>query len=73
MIGPAEVEFVNGFGASLALAGVAVDLLALAVSRSQRVRMALPLPADSSAMVLHIIGLVCGAVGVMIIFLNNSW
>ena len=61
----------NGFGLLLALAGLVIDLVALVASSSQRVRMALPLPIDSSPVVLHIIGLVCGAVGVLIIFLNN--
>lgn len=34
--------------------------------------MALPLPVDTSAVSMHIIGLVCGAVGVLIVFLKNS-
>lgn len=62
----------NGFGVLLALAGVVIDLLAFGASSSRWVRMALPLSVSSSPVVLHIIGLVCGVIGVSMIFLNNS-
>ena len=67
-----EVESMNGIGVLLTLAGMVIDLVALAASSSQRVRMALPLPVDSSPTVLFIIGLVSSAVGCLMLVLNNS-
>ncbi|TXT22383.1 MAG: hypothetical protein FD138_3469 [Planctomycetota bacterium] len=53
----------SGFGALLILTGFAIQLLADAAWTSQRVRMALPLPVESSPIWLIVIGLVCEAVG----------
>lgn len=53
----------SGFGLLLGLAGLAFQFLALLAWSSQRVRMALPLPVETSEVWLIVIGLVCEVVG----------
>lgn len=53
----------SDFGVLLALTGLAAQLLALLAWSSQRVRLALPVPVESSEVWLIVIGLVCEAAG----------
>lgn len=53
----------SGSGLLLGLAGLTIQFLALAAGSSKRVRMALPLPVESSEIWLIIIGLVSEVVG----------
>lgn len=53
----------SGFGALLILTGLACQLLADVAWTSQRVRMALPLPVESSPIWLIVIGLVSELIG----------
>lgn len=53
----------SGFGLLLVLAGIVIELVAIPASCSQRVRMALPVPVETSEIWLIVIGLVCQAVG----------
>lgn len=52
-----------GFGALLVLAGFVIELVAIPASFSQRVRMALPVPVESTEIWLIVIGLICEVVG----------
>ena len=61
-----------GFGLLLELAGLAFQFLALLAWSSKRVRMALPLPVESSEIWLIVIGLVCETVGCLLTFVCNS-
>ena len=59
----------SGFGALLILTGLTIHFLADVAWTSQRVRMALPLPVESSPIWLIVIGLVCEAIGsLMMVF-----
>ncbi len=53
----------SGIGLLLGLAGLVFQLVALVAWSSKRVRMALPLPVESSEIWLILIGLVCETVG----------
>lgn len=53
----------SGIGALFILAGLAMQFLADVAWSSLRVRMALPLPMESSPIWLIVIGLVCEVVG----------
>lgn len=53
----------SGFGLLLGLMGLIFQFLASAAWCSERVRMALPLPMESSPIWLIVIGLVCEVVG----------
>lgn len=59
----------SGFGALLILTGLAIQLLADVAWCSQRVRMALPLPVESSPSWLIVIGLVSELVGGLLMVL----
>lgn len=61
-----------GFGLLLGLTGLALHGLAGVAWSSKRVRMALPLPVESSPLALTILGLVCEVVGCLLTFVCNS-
>ncbi len=62
----------SGFGLLLGLAGLAFQFLASLAWSSKRVRLALPLPVESAAIWLLVIGLVCEIVGGLLSFVCNS-
>lgn len=57
------------YGALLILTGLALQLVADLAWSSKRVRMALPLPVESSPIWLIVIGLVCETVGCLMMAL----
>ncbi len=54
---------IAGIGLLLGLAGLAFQFLATLAWGSQRVRMAMPVPVETSEVWLIVIGLVCEVVG----------
>lgn len=72
MIRADEVEIMALFRVLLMLAGMIIDLVAIAASISLRVRMALPLPVQWLPVLLHLFGLIALVVGAMMMFFNNS-
>jgi hypothetical protein len=59
----------SDYGLLLGLTGLAFQFLAGAAWSSKRVRMALPLPVESSEIWLTALGLVCEVVGVLMVSL----
>lgn len=62
-----------GFGLLLGLTGLVLHSVAGVAWCSKRVRLALPLPVESSPLVLTTFGHVCEIVGARLTLVGNSW